>query len=107
MIDLFFFHRLTLITGIIGPKGSGKTTLFRIITGQEVPDKGVVKIGKTVRMGFVEQSRSKLNDENDIVEEISQGCMTVKMGDYDLDVRKFIANVCCPHSLFGLTACLI
>ncbi|HVY12002.1 MAG TPA: energy-dependent translational throttle protein EttA, partial [Alphaproteobacteria bacterium] len=61
------------IVGVIGPNGAGKTTLFRMITGAEKPDSGVIKIGESVVLGYVDQSRDALNDNKNVWEEISGG----------------------------------
>ena len=69
------------IVGIIGPNGAGKTTLFRMITGQEVPDEGTIKIGDTVKMGYIDQTRENLTDTNNVWEEISGGVDIIKLGE--------------------------
>ena len=61
------------IVGVIGPNGAGKTTLFRLITGQETPDSGTFKVGETVKLGYVDQSRDSLNAEKNVFDEISDG----------------------------------
>ncbi len=69
------------IVGIIGPNGAGKTTLFRIITGQDQPDEGTIKIGETVKMGYIDQTRENLTDSNTVWEEISGGLDIIKLGE--------------------------
>ena len=69
------------IVGIIGPNGAGKTTLFRMITGQEEPDEGSIKIGETVKMGYIDQTRENLTDTNNVWEEISGGLDVIKLGE--------------------------
>ncbi len=61
------------IVGVIGPNGAGKTTLFRMITGQEKPDAGTLRVGDTVQVGYVDQSRDALNPEDTVWEEITGG----------------------------------
>src|SRR5260221_4077688 len=67
------------IVGVIGPNGAGKTTLFRMIMGVEKPDKGTIKIGETVKLGYVDQSRDALSDNNTIYDEISEGAESLLM----------------------------
>ena len=62
-----------MVTGLIGPNGAGKTTLFRMMTGQERPDGGTLKVGETVRIGYVDQSRDALSPNKTVWEEISGG----------------------------------
>ena len=69
------------IVGVIGPNGAGKTTLFRMLTGQDSPDEGALKVGETVSMGYVDQTREDLTDTNTVYEEISGGNETVQLGD--------------------------
>jgi energy-dependent translational throttle protein EttA len=68
------------IVGVIGPNGAGKTTLFRMITGQDTPDAGVLKIGATVEMAYVDQSRDSLNPEKSVYDEISGGQDEIELG---------------------------
>ena len=68
------------IVGIIGPNGAGKTTLFRMITGQDSPDSGTLTTGKTVQLGYVDQSRDSLNDDHTVYQEISEGHDTLEIG---------------------------
>ena len=63
------------IVGVIGPNGAGKSTLFKLLTSQEVPDKGVLKLGETVKLGYVDQSRDELDDSKTVWEVISGGQM--------------------------------
>ncbi|ADM09456.1 ABC transporter, ATPase subunit [Parvularcula bermudensis HTCC2503] len=69
------------IVGIIGPNGAGKTTLFKMLTGQETPDEGEIKIGETVKLGYIDQTRENLTDSNTVWEEISGGLDVVKLGE--------------------------
>ncbi len=68
------------IVGIIGPNGVGKTTLFRMITGQENPDSGEIKIGESVKLGYVDQSRDSLKPNANVWEEISEGQEEIQLG---------------------------
>jgi ATP-binding cassette ChvD family protein len=69
------------IVGVIGPNGAGKTTLFRMLTGQEKPDKGTIRLGETVKLSYVDQSRDHLDDKKTVWEEISGGLDIMKLGD--------------------------
>jgi ATP-binding cassette ChvD family protein len=69
------------IVGVIGPNGAGKTTLFRMLTGQDKPDKGVIRLGDTVKLSYVDQSRDHLDDKKTVWEEISGGLDIMKFGD--------------------------
>ena len=69
------------IVGVIGPTGAGKTTLFRMLTGQEEPDKGAIRLGETVKLSYVDQSRDHLDDKKTVWEEISGGLDIMKLGD--------------------------
>ena len=80
------------IVGIIGPNGAGKTTLFRIITGQEKPDSGEIKIGDTVEMGYVDQSRDTLAADKTVYEEISGGHDNLEMGGRKINSRAYVAR---------------
>jgi sulfate-transporting ATPase len=80
------------IVGIIGPNGAGKTTLFRMITKQEEPDSGSFKIGETVRLAYVDQSRELLDAERSIWEEISGGQDVVKLGAREVNSRAYVAR---------------
>ena len=78
------------IVGIIGPNGAGKSTLFRIITGQEEPDSGSIKIGDTVHLGYVDQSRDDLTASNNVWEEISDGLDYMKVNGHDMSTRAYV-----------------
>jgi len=80
------------IVGIIGPNGAGKTTLFRMITGEEQPDKGTIKIGETVKLAYVDQSRSVLDPEKSIWEQISGGEDVIQMGNRQINSRAYVAQ---------------
>ncbi|SDC95404.1 ATP-binding cassette protein, ChvD family [Sphingomonas sp. YR710] len=78
------------IVGIIGPNGAGKTTLFKMITGQEVPDAGEIKIGSTVKLGYVDQSRDHLDPNKNVWEEISDGLDRFTFGKHDVATRAYV-----------------
>jgi ATPase subunit of ABC transporter with duplicated ATPase domains len=75
------------IVGVIGPNGAGKTTLFRMITGQEKPDSGTLRIGPTVQIGYVDQSRDALNPAKTVWEEISGGTDVIEFGKTKFNSR--------------------
>ena len=77
------------IVGIIGPNGAGKTTLFRMITGQEVPDEGSFKVGDTVKLGYVDQSRDALDGNKTVWEEISGGTDVIELGKITMKSRAY------------------
>jgi ATP-binding cassette ChvD family protein len=79
------------IVGVIGPNGAGKTTLFRLITGQETPDSGAIKIGETVNLGYVDQSRDSLDGKKTVWEEISGGNDIVLLGKREVNSRAYVA----------------
>jgi ATP-binding cassette ChvD family protein len=79
------------IVGIVGPNGAGKTTLFRMITGQEKPDSGTIKIGETVHLGYVDQSRDALRAEKTVWEEISDGLDIIDLGKKSMPSRAYVA----------------
>src|SRR5579862_8921522 len=78
--DLSFKLPPNGIVGVIGPNGAGKSTLFRLITGQETPDKGSVRLGETVKLAYVDQSRDALDDKKTVWEEISGGLDIMTVG---------------------------
>ncbi len=78
------------IVGIIGPNGAGKTTLFRMICDQDKPDSGMLRIGKTVELGYVDQSRDSLNDNNSVYQEISEGHETLEIGKRKINARAYV-----------------
>ena len=78
------------IVGVIGPNGAGKTTLFRMLTGQETPDSGALKIGDTVVMGYVDQSRDDLDAKKTVWEEISGGTDIVELGKITMPSRAYV-----------------
>jgi len=78
------------IVGVIGPNGAGKTTLFRMITGQEQPDSGSFKVGETVKLGYVDQSRDSLDDNKNVWEEISGGLDVFEMNKREVPTRAYV-----------------
>ena len=80
------------IVGIIGPNGAGKTTLFRMIVGQEKPDSGTIRIGETVKLAYVDQSRDVLDPNKTIWEVISGGEDTVQLGNRQVNSRAYVAR---------------
>ncbi|HEV2753808.1 MAG TPA: energy-dependent translational throttle protein EttA [Solirubrobacteraceae bacterium] len=80
------------IVGVIGPNGAGKTTLFRMITGQEQPDGGALRVGDTVDLAYVDQSRDALDDERTVWEEISGGEDQLKVGERWVNSRQYCAS---------------
>jgi ATP-binding cassette ChvD family protein len=90
--DLSFSLPRGGIVGVIGPNGAGKTTLFRMITGAEQPDAGAVRIGDTVQMAYVDQSRDALDPSRTVWEEISDGMDQIKVGDRWMSSRAYTAG---------------
>ena len=80
------------IVGVIGPNGAGKTTLFRMITGEEQPDSGTLRLGETVQIASVDQSRESLNGDNTVWEEISDGLDMIKVGNYETSSRAYVGR---------------
>ncbi len=80
------------IAGIIGPNGAGKTTLFKLIAGQEEPTSGSIKIGETVKLAYVDQSRDVLDPNKNIWEMISEGLDTIRLGDREVNSRAYVAR---------------
>ena len=90
--DLSFKIPKGAIVGIIGPNGAGKTTLFRMITGQEKPDSGTIRIGDTVDLGYVDQSRDELNPDKNVWEEISDGLDMITLGKKEFPSRAYVGQ---------------
>jgi ATP-binding cassette ChvD family protein len=80
------------IVGIVGPNGAGKTTLFRMVTGQETPDAGTIRLGETVKLAYVDQSRDVLDAEQNIWEMISDGQETIRLGKREINSRAYVAR---------------
>jgi ATP-binding cassette ChvD family protein len=80
------------IVGVIGPNGAGKTTLFRMITGQEQPDSGKLRLGDTVELGYVDQSRDELNSDDNVWKAISEGHDSVLLGKREVNSRAYVAS---------------
>ena len=80
------------IVGIIGPNGAGKSTLFKMITGQQKPDAGEVKIGQTVKMAYVDQSRDCLDGNKTVFEELAQGSDILQIGKFEMPSRAYIGR---------------
>ncbi|MCM2294188.1 energy-dependent translational throttle protein EttA [Allorhizobium sp. BGMRC 0089] len=93
--DRVLFENLTFklppggIVGVIGPNGAGKSTLFKLITGQEKPDAGDIRIGDTVDLGYVDQSRDSLDGNKSVWEEISGGNDVIKLGKHEMNSRAY------------------
>jgi energy-dependent translational throttle protein EttA len=90
--DLSFSLPRGGIVGVIGPNGAGKTTLFRMITGQEEADAGVLRVGETVQMAYVDQSRDALDPDKTVWEEISGGLDLIKVGDQTMNSRAYTSG---------------
>ena len=90
--DLSFNLPRAGIVGVIGPNGAGKTTLFRMITGQEDPDGGAMRIGPTVNLAYVDQSRDSLDSEKTVYEEITSGNDIIKLGSREMNGRAYVAS---------------
>ncbi len=80
------------LVGVIGPNGAGKTTLLRMITGVEKPDSGAIRIGETVKLAYVEQSRDSLDADKNIWEEISEGQEIITLGQRKMNSRAYVAS---------------
>jgi len=90
--DLSFSVPPGAIVGIIGPNGAGKSTLFRMISGAEKPDRGQVKIGPTVKMAHVDQSRAKLANDQTVFEFVSGGTDILKVGKFEMPTRAYLGR---------------
>jgi sulfate-transporting ATPase len=92
MDDVSFIIPPGAIVGIIGPNGAGKSTLFKMITGQEKPDQGEVKVGQSVKLAYVDQSREKLQGEKSVFEELSGGSDQIDVGGFEMPSRAYIGR---------------
>ncbi len=90
--DMSFFLPPGGIVGVIGANGAGKTTLFRMVTGQEAPDAGNIRIGETVQMAYVDQSRESLDPQKTIWEVISGGADVIELGNVSVKSRAYVAR---------------
>jgi ATP-binding cassette ChvD family protein len=96
--DNLLFENLTFklprggLVGVIGPNGAGKTTLFRLITGQEKPDSGTMRLGDTVKLAYVDQSRDALNPDKNVWEAISEGNELLELGKRQVNSRSYVAS---------------
>ena len=80
------------IVGVIGPNGTGKTTLFKMIVGEELPDSGTISLGKTVVLSYVDQQRDALDHEKTVYEEISEGQEFLEIGGFQVNPRAYAAS---------------
>jgi ATP-binding cassette ChvD family protein len=90
MEDLSFKLPPGGIVGVIGPNGAGKTTLFKMITGREAPDGGSFKVGDSVKLGYIDQSRDSLNDKNTVWQEVSGGLDIIEIGGIEQPSRAYL-----------------
>ncbi|WP_370387077.1 energy-dependent translational throttle protein EttA [Snodgrassella alvi] len=90
--DLSFKIPPGAIIGIIGPNGAGKSTLFKMITGQEQPDQGQVKIGQTVKLSVVDQSRHGLHEDKTVFDEIAEGRDILQVGQFEIPARAYLGR---------------
>jgi sulfate-transporting ATPase len=90
--DLSFKVPPGAIVGVIGPNGAGKSTLFKLITGNETPDSGEVKLGHTVQLAYVDQSRDTLDPNKNVWQEVSDGADIITIGKYELQSRAYIGR---------------
>jgi energy-dependent translational throttle protein EttA len=90
--DLSFNVPKGAVVGIIGGNGAGKSTLFRMVAGMETPDSGEIKMGETVKVAFVEQSRESLDDSKTVWEAISDGLDNITIGSYEINSRAYVGR---------------
>jgi ATP-binding cassette ChvD family protein len=90
--DLSFKLPPNGIVGVIGPNGAGKSTLFRMITGQETPDAGSIRLGETVKLSYVDQSRGALDPAKTVWQEISTGLDVLKVGNREINTRSYVGS---------------
>ena len=90
--DMTFKIPPAAIVGIIGANGTGKTTLFRMIIGDEKPDAGTIRVGDTVKLAYVEQSRSDLKDNDSVWQSISDGADLIRLGSITTNSRAYVSR---------------
>jgi len=90
--DLSFRLPPNGIVGVIGPNGAGKSTLFRMITGQETPDSGSIRLGETVKLSYVDQSRDSLDPAKTVWQEISSGLDVLRVGNREINTRSYVGS---------------
>ena len=90
--DVSFTVPRGAVVGIVGPNGVGKTTLFRMIVGQDQPDSGSIELGETVQLAYVDQHRDALNDQNTVFQEITDGRDHVQLGNIEMNSRAYVSR---------------
>jgi ATP-binding cassette ChvD family protein len=90
--DLSFNIPAGALVGVVGPNGAGKTTLFRMIIGAEKPDKGILRVGDSVKLGYVDQSRASLDDNKSVWQEISGGLDLIPLGKKEINSRAYCSR---------------
>ena len=90
--DVSFIVPRGAVVGIVGPNGVGKTTLFRMIVGEDKPDSGTIELGDTVQLAYVDQHRDALNDQNTVFQEITDGRDHVQLGNIEMNSRAYVSR---------------